>query len=482
MLVTWDVEGLFTNIVHNDGLHCLQDKLQEENKSEIPQEYIMKLMELILNNNIFTFHDSHWKQEIGAAMGSKPIPSYADNFMAKTIDPGIKKLAEKYNEDGQEALALLKRFLDDYFSIFIGTTKMLHQLFEQVNQIHPSIWLTMNHTTVRDEDPLEKCQCEEKYSIPFLDTLCSIRDNRIETDLYRKKTDCNQYLLPSSCHPKMTTRAIPFSLALRIVRICSNPEQRDKRQDEQKESLVNRDYPNQMVERAITKARRVPRSAALLKVKTKITTKRPVFVISYDPRLPSVSNMQAKHYRSMVSRDKYLKEVFPVQPLTAFRRQPNLRSHLVRATVAKGPERYPKRNQFGMKKCNQLDCTACPFIREGKNITINGAQWKINKKVDCNTYNIVYAIICKKDTCKQVYLGETKRLLKFCLAEHRRDVGNNNPTATGQHFNSPGHSIADLCITVIEQVKKNNTLYRKEREEMHIRRFNTLYKGLNKKF
>ena len=100
-----------------------------------------------------------------------------------------------------------------------------------------------------------------------------------------------------------------------------------------------------MVERAITKAKRVPRSAALIKVKTKITTKRPVFVVSYDPRLPSVSNMQARHYRSMVSRDIYLKEIFPVQPLTGFRRQPNLR-----AVVAKGPERYPKRNQFGMKK------------------------------------------------------------------------------------------------------------------------------------
>ena len=76
MLVTWDVDGLFTNIVHNDGLHCLQDKLQEENKSEIPQKYIMKLMDVILNNNIFTFHDSHWKQEIGAAMGRKSIPSW----------------------------------------------------------------------------------------------------------------------------------------------------------------------------------------------------------------------------------------------------------------------------------------------------------------------------------------------------------------------------------------------------------------------
>ena len=102
-----------------------------------------------------------------AAMGSKPIPSYANNFMAKTIDPGIKKLAEKYNKDGQEALALLKRFLDDYFSIFIGTTKMLHQLFEQMNQIHPSIWLNMNHTSVRDEDPLENVNMRRNIQFHF---------------------------------------------------------------------------------------------------------------------------------------------------------------------------------------------------------------------------------------------------------------------------------------------------------------------------
>ena len=135
-----------------------------------------------------------------------------------------------------------------------------------------------------------------------------------------------------------------------------------------------------------------------------------------------------------------------------------------------------------MKKCNQPDCTACPFIIEGKNITINGAQLRLMKKLNCNSYGIVYAIVCKKETCKQIHLGATKHTLKSCLAEHCRYVGNNDTTSTGQHFNSPGHSIADLSITVKEQVKKNNMLYRKEIEELHIRRFNTLYKGLNRQF
>ena len=50
-----------------------------------------------------------------------------------------------------------------------------------------------------------------------------------------------------------------------------------------------------------------------------------------------------------------------------------------------------------------------------------------------------------------------------------------------EHFNSRGHSLADLSIAAIEQVKKNNIWYKKQREEFHIRRFNTFHKGLNRK-
>ena len=135
-----------------------------------------------------------------------------------------------------------------------------------------------------------------------------------------------------------------------------------------------------------------------------------------------------------------------------------------------------------MSKCNQENCTACRYIREGKGITINETHWKIEKAVNCNTYNSVYAIICKKETCGKVNIGETKRLLKFWLADHRGYVVNKDTTqATGRHFNLPGHNLADLSITVVEQVRKNCIIYTKEREEMHIRRFDTLNKGLNRK-
>ena len=52
---------------------------------------------------------------------------------------------------------------------------------------------------------------------------------------------------------------------------------------------------------------------------------------------------------------------------------------------------------------------------------------------------------------------------------------------SGAHFNLPGHSLANLKATIIEQVLKKEDDYRKEREHFFINTFNTFYNGMNKK-
>ena len=60
-------------------------------------------------------------------------------------------------------------------------------------------------------------------SVVFLDTVISITDDGfIKTDLYVKPGRKCNYLLPSSCHPSHICKNIPFSLALRLKRICSD--------------------------------------------------------------------------------------------------------------------------------------------------------------------------------------------------------------------------------------------------------------------
>ena len=101
----------------------------------------------------------------------------------------------------------------------------------------------MTHTSPEGESKTDKCDCIQTKLIQFLDTSCHIENGKIEVDLFRKSTDRNQYLLPSSCHPKTTSSNIPFSLSLRIIRTCTNSVVRDKRLEDLKELLLARDYP-----------------------------------------------------------------------------------------------------------------------------------------------------------------------------------------------------------------------------------------------
>ena len=137
-------------------------------------------------------------------MGTKPAPSYANIFMARKIDTAIEEIAAKFG-DGVYPIRFLKRFLDDIFMIFTGSIENLHMFLEELNTIHPTIKFTMNHTFPEKspsvENPAPPCLCNPTQTLAFLDTACSIKSNQIITDLYRKPTDRNQYLLTSSCHP-----------------------------------------------------------------------------------------------------------------------------------------------------------------------------------------------------------------------------------------------------------------------------------------
>ena len=72
-------------------------------------------------------------------------------------------------------------------------------------------------------------------------------------------------------------------------------------------------------------------------------------------------------------------------------------------------------------------------------------------------------------------------MLRARLAEHRGYVVNKTTErATGAHFNLPGHSLSNMKITVLEQVKLKDESYRKERETYFINKFNTYHVGMNR--
>ena len=123
----------------------------------------------------------------------------------------------------------------------------------------------------------------------------------------------------------------------------------------------------------------------------------------------------------------------------------------------------------------------CPFIKEVKQVKGEKFNWKINQQITCESYNLVYMISCQKENCLQNYIGESERTLKDRISEHIGYIRNRKYNqATGHHFNLPGHSLDDMKVIALEQVRSRDPLYRKERESYLIRKFNTYYKGMNR--
>ena len=329
LLVVIDAIGLYTNIPQEEGVLCVEEALEQRVNTKVPSKYIARLLEIILQYSLFEFNEKKYQQKVGTSMGTKPAPSYANIFLANKIDRQFWKIAEKYMENGQIPLKFMRRFLDDIFMIFIGTVRQLHLFFEELNQVHPTMKFTMTHTTPKlNQIRASECDCPQIEAIPFLDTLCQIKEGKICTDLYRKPTDRNQYLLPSSCHNLKVTTSIPFSLGMHINSVCSETENRDLRLQEMKEMLLERDYTPGLIDAAISRTKAISRDQALKLVLRQPTQQRPTFVVSYDPRLPSIPSGTKKHWRSMVSQDKYLDKMFPEPSLIAFKCLKNLRETL----------------------------------------------------------------------------------------------------------------------------------------------------------
>ena len=79
---------------------------------------------------------------------------------------------------------------------------------------------------------------------------------------------------------------------------------------ELKEMLLERDYRSGMIDSAVQRARAIPRKQALNFTSKNPSNKRPVFMASYDPRLPSLESITMKNWISMNRMYPYLLKVF----------------------------------------------------------------------------------------------------------------------------------------------------------------------------
>ena len=386
--VTVDVTALYTSIPaegEHGGIQAFEKAMNQrpaDDIKQIPTHFLIKLLELVLHGNIFEFDDQLYRQIIGTAMGTRVAPTYACLFMGWLEEKILKtwKGTKPY---------LWKRYIDDIFFIWRGSEAELVTFIEHLNKAHPSIKFTSTYNT-------------ETKTIPFLDMQITIdEEGIIQTDLYTKDTARAQYLLRQSCHPGHITQNIPYSMALRLLRLCSKKERLAMRLQELTTNLKSRYYNEKILKKTFERVYKMDRKVALQKV-IPTKEKKTVFTITYHPALPSISQIVNKHWSVMKNENSRLEQCFEKAPVIAYKRSKNLKDHLIRAKVT--TKRTSNRITKGYQNCFKYSghpCTLCINNNIQGPITKHKCQqtgqiYTVNSPVNCQTKNVIYRITCKK--------------------------------------------------------------------------------------
>ena len=190
-----------------------------------------------------------------------------------------------------------------------------------------------------------------------------------------------------------------------------------------------------------------------------------VTTYKYNPKNPLIKSLITDNWNIIQNTDD-LKKIFKDKPLIGYRRLPNLKDILTKASISFPPKEdsgivHP---QFQTVCTRQGRCTYCPRFKKLDQITSFQSN-KIFKcvnlpprhKYTCELSNVIYIINCNK--CGLQYIGETKGPIRQRMYEHHRSVQKFdaiNSTPVSRHFTQPKHSVRNMEFSIVQWMGEEN--------------------------
>ncbi|XP_035711094.1 uncharacterized protein LOC118436684 [Folsomia candida] len=234
-LVSFDVTSLFTRVPINETLKIIKKRLDTSTtwkaKTKLSADEILKLLQITINSNYFTWKNVIYKQNDGTPMGS-PISGEFAEFFLQELE---KKVVLKHPD-----IKLHKRFVDDCFSCIKSGTK--DKILHDLNSFHPNIQFT--------------CETEIDKKLPFLDIIITYNnDGQIQGQVYRKPTHTGRYLNYSSYHHPSQKIAVIDALVYRALAISDDQFLEDELTFVTT-SLTNNGYPKSLINQRILRMKK----------------------------------------------------------------------------------------------------------------------------------------------------------------------------------------------------------------------------------
>lgn len=438
ILFTIDVDSLYTNIEITEGIQAVKEIFQKNQVKNRPDRELLKLLEINLVKNDFEFDNKFYLQIKGTAMGKKFAPAYADIFMAAWEMTALEKCRLKPLH--------YFRYLDDIWGVWTHSAGEFDTFLDTLNNHNPSIKLKA--TT----------NC---HSIDFLDTTTFkgprfITEHKLDVKVFFKDTDTHALLHKSSFHPKHTFAGLVKSQLLRFHRICTQKEDFLIATKVLFRALSSRGYSRSFLRKCFR---------VFLQTKPITVTTALPFVTTYSPSSVSLVKNIKNNFEKIISSSNLN---IDIKIIAAFRKNKNLKDHLVRAKLKSGQtsQSNPHTNYFKQIK----------YVYDSslKKVFTTATQG------DIHTKNCVYLITCKQ--CNMKYVGETSLTIQVRLTCHKHNIikQKNAERHVVAHFISHGWN--SVQASVLQCNPHWSTLQRRRAERDWINNLETTYpQGLNER-
>ena len=356
-------------------------------------------------------------------MGPKNACAYADVAMN-----AIDIMVNEGEWDPECRPVLWGRFRDDIYIPWTFGQEKLNSLHEWLNSRIPGIKFT---------------KVQSSQGIEFLDTYIYMRNGQLHTKPYSKPCDDHTFLVPSSCHPSHNLRNIPYSIGHRLYRIASEPAEYHKSKLEYTEHLKARGYSIGIIHEAFDKLEQKDRDECIGINKDNavdMNKDKRVFplVCQFNPGLPNVGGILAKHKHILKLDDELLKVVCPENIFASYRGAKTFQDILVHSklpNLLEDPTEEVKVNSGGCQPCSKK-CVLCKnYLKTTTTVTSfhTSTSYSISDIVDCDTKGIIYII--NDLICNISYIGCTSDSAKIRFGNHKSHIKHGHKTCEiSKHF------------------------------------------------
>ena len=288
--------------------------------------------------------------------------------------------------------------------------------------------------------------------VEFLDLIIKIENGKLKTDLFIKPSNLQLYLDYNSNHPEPCKTGLVYGQALRVVERCTDVQDACSHLQNLKERLVERQYPEVLVDEGISRAQKIDRKTQIYKKKKQTRDGKVRLIFTHNAHNPPIHQWIRKG-KKFLERNENAKELG--ENIQIAYKQPKNIKQLVGGPSNGGRGKGRSDPGAGCKKCPK-NCHSCKILMEGNTFKSRntGKHYQIRESVNCQSSFIIYLSTCQK--CGGQYVGKSTQPFARRHSGHKQEI-KNKIGGFGQHFGgNQGCGYENVKIMIIEEVKNRN--------------------------